>query len=258
MITSGKISFYPHMETGRRAVHFAEDLLFPRHCSVCDQPVRPFGALVCPECERSLHPLTSSSGAQPLCMKCGKPLEDPLAEYCYDCGRTVHVYRRGCAVFRYREVSGAIYRFKYEGRAEYADYFGRKMAERFREEFCPERVEALVPVPLSPERYRKRGYNQAALLARGIGRECGVPVCEGLLRRTRSTEAMRGKSRADRIRNLKNAFIADLSDVKSSMYVLVDDIYTTGSTVDACAGELMRAGAAGVYFITLAIGESHL
>lgn len=232
------------------------DLLFPRRCPVCDQPVRPFGSLICPECEKKLHRLDNPG--VPLCMKCGKPLEDPSAEYCYDCARTTHHYIRGCAVYRYREISGGIYRFKYEGRAEYADYFGEVMAERFAEEFIPEKTAALVPVPLSEERLRQRGYNQAALLARIIGEDCRVPVREDLLFRRKRTEAMRGLGRADRRADLKNAFIAAPSDVKSNMYVLVDDIYTTGSTIDACAGELMRAGAAGVYFITLAIGESHL
>lgn len=240
----------------RSAALVAEDLIFPRRCPVCDRPVRPFGVRICPECEGRLRPLNPRKEA--LCAKCGKPLGHSFAEYCHDCAETEHVFRRGVSVFRYREISGAVYRFKYEGRAEYADWFGEKMTARFLEEYDPSGTDALIPVPLSSERLRKRGYNQAALLAGVIGRETGIPVREDLLIRSRTTEAMRGKSRAERQRNLKNAFIAVPSDVKSGMYVLVDDIYTTGATMDACAAALMHAGAAGVWFITLAIGESSL
>lgn len=234
-------------------LHLAEDLLFPRRCPICDRPVHPFGALICPECEERMTELSPERDV--LCCRCGKPLSDPTAEYCGDCAGGGHEYLRGCAVYRYREVSGAIYRFKYEGRAEYADFFGMRMAQRLGEEFDPAKIDAMIPVPLSEERCQSRGYNQAGLLARRIGQETGIPVREDILLRGRGTQVLRSMSADARRANLKNAFIVSADDVKSKVYVLVDDIYTTGATMDACAGALRLAGAAGVFFITLAIGE---
>ena len=242
----------------RAAGEAACDLLFPRRCPFCDRPVpmspqAPFRTLACPSCEEKVRMLSPVRDA--LCCRCGKPLENSAAEYCSDCLRTRHVYERGCAVYRFRDVSGPIYRFKYNGRAEYAAYFGRRMAERFRGEFDPAGADMLVPVPLSAERLRSRGWNQAALLARVLGQETGIPVREDLLTRRISTEAMRGLGAEERRRKLKSAFLFTGDDVKSKVCVLVDDIYTTGATMDACSRELLRAGARGIFFITLSIGQ---
>jgi ComF family protein len=237
----------------RRAAELLGDLLFPRRCPVCDRPVKPYGALICDECRDQLHPIDG-----PVCAKCGKPLEDPYAEYCADCRRLRHRYIRGCAVYTYHSISGAIYRFKFEGRAEYADFFGTVMAEKIREEFRNEPPDLIIPVPSSAERLRERGYNQAALLAEKISDLCGIPCRSDCLLRVKNTPFLRSLNALERQKKLKNAFIVPGSDVKSMRIMLTDDIYTTGSTIDACADQLLQAGAASVYFCTLAIGESHL
>ena len=243
----------------RSAGRGLKELLFPRRCPFCDRPVPAapedmFHVLACPSCEKKVRRL--SPDADVLCLRCGRPLGNAAQEYCMDCRTQEHAFVRGCAVYRYRDVSGPIYRFKYNGRAEYADYLGEQMAQRFLSEFDPEYVDALVPVPLSRERARSRGWNQAALLAEVIGRRTGIPVREDLLVRTQSTEAMRGIGAQERRRRLKSAFLFTGDDVKSKVYVLVDDIYTTGATIDACSRELLRAGAGGIFFITLAIGSA--
>ena len=237
----------------RAAAAITQDLLFPRRCPFCDQPVRPFGALACPECSAAVHRISPRRDV--LCCRCGKPLKDEGAEYCRECLKESHAYRRGCAVYRYRELSGPIYRFKYERRAEYAEFFGRAMAQRFLEEFDPAYVDALIPVPLSKERLAGRGWNQAQLLADVLGRQIHVPVRTDILIRRESTQALRGAGARERRANLKRAFHVTGDDVKSKVYVLVDDIYTTGATIDACSRELLRAGAGGIFFITLAIGN---
>ena len=247
------------MPAVRAAGRGMEELLFPRRCPFCDRPVSAapeemFHALACPSCEGAVQKLSPVRDV--LCLRCGRPMENETQEYCGDCRRGGHVFSRGCAVYRYRDVSGTIYRFKYNGRAEYADYLGEQMAQRFLEEFDPGLADALVPVPLSAERQRSRGWNQAALLAEVIGKRTGVPVREDLLVRKESTQAMRGVGAQERRRRLKNAFLFTGDDVKSKKYVLVDDIYTTGATIDACSRELLRAGAGGIFFITLAIGTA--
>ncbi len=232
----------------------AEDLVYPRRCPVCDKPVRPFGALICPECQAGLPKIRGHR----TCRKCGRILPPYEYNYCGDCRRTRHRFERGCAVFPYRGVSGSIYRFKYEGRAEYAAFFGRCMAERIREEFpaVSSGNWILVPVPCSREKLRKRGYNQAALLAREAASALGLPEREDVLVRVRDTKPMRNMSASARVRNLENAFIAYTNDVKLLSIMLVDDIYTTGATVDACAAALYQAGAAAVCFAALSIGDS--
>ena len=110
------------------------DLVFPRRCPICDKPVKPYGELICRECAKVPQPVGEYT-----CCKCGKPV-DPEEEYCSDCRKKKHIYYRGAAAFRYRSVSGSLYRFKYEGRREYADYYGREMAralDRFIEETGP-------------------------------------------------------------------------------------------------------------------------
>ncbi len=239
----------------RHAARCAEDFVFPRRCPVCDEPVKPFGALICTVCGEKLAGKELSPKRDALCCRCGKPVAAPEQELCRDCEEREHFFRRGSAVYRYRDVSGMLYRLKYEGRAEYADFLGKKMAERLREDFDPEQLDALVPVPVSGERLRKRGYNQAALLAKAVAEETGISLRGDLLIRQNRTAALRNMSARERRRNLKNAFIVPDIDVESKRIMLVDDIFTTGATIDACARELLRAGAAEVLFLTAAIGE---
>ena len=232
------------------------DLVFPRRCPICDKPVKPYGGLICRECAGVPQPVGECT-----CCKCGKPVE-PEEEYCSDCRKKKHIYYRGAAAFRYRSVSGSLYRFKYEGRREYADYYGREMAralDRFIEETGPAHMpQILVPVPCSAQRIRKRGYNQAAVLAQKTSEIVQIPVDTDVLKRSKDTKAMRNMSASERQNNLKKAFHAYGNSVRLKSIMLIDDIYTTGATVDACAGALLEAGAKEVSFLTLAIGENSL
>lgn len=232
------------------------DLVFPRRCPICDKPVRPYGSLICEECAVVPQPVGDCT-----CFKCGKPVGEQ-EEYCADCSRKKHMYYRGAASFRYRSVSGSLYRFKYEGRREYADYYGREMAltfDRFTQEMGAAHVpDLLVPVPCSEQRERKRGYNQAAVLAEKLAEIVRIPVDSSSLKRAKDTKAMRTMSATERQNNLKKAFHAYGNSVRLKSIMLIDDIYTTGATVDACALALLEAGAREVSFLTFAIGENGL
>ncbi len=238
-----------------RGAVVATDLIFPRRCPACDEPVKPFGRLICEACESKLDTVGTQT-----CRKCGAPLHldkgDDI-EYCRRCLLVRHRYHCGTAVYRYRSASGALYRLKYEGRAEYADFFGRKMAEKFRSDRRFDYVDMIVPVPTSGSRIRQRGYDQAALLAQVMAQETGIPCRTDVLERRADTPVLRNKSALERQAFLKNAFIAHRNDVKLRIIVLVDDIYTTGATIDACAEALFEAGAKDVYFVTAAIGETY-
>ena len=130
------------------------------------------------------------------------------------------------------------------------------MAEKL-EEFAagPARPDLLIPVPVSADRLEKRGYNQAFILAREISRLTGIPVREDILRRVTDTLPMKNMAPAERQNNLKRAFQAFGNDVSLNSIMLIDDIYTTGATIDACAHALYERGADRVCFMTLAIGE---
>lgn len=117
------------------------------------------------------------------------------------------------------------------------------------------RPDALVPVPLHPERERKRGYNQAALLAQALGKRLNIPVLSDWLVRVKNTKPQKELEGTARQNNLKKAFKIVQDDVKLNTIVIIDDIYTTGSTIDAAALECRAAGVRRVFFITLAIGK---
>ena len=116
------------------------------------------------------------------------------------------------------------------------------------------RPDALIPIPLHRKRLVKRGYNQAELLAEAVGRKLGVPVYGKLVKRVKNTAPLKRQNPQERQNNLKKAFIIMQNDVKLDTIILIDDIYTTGSTVDEVTDVLKRHGVKKVYVITLACG----
>jgi ComF family protein len=146
----------------------------------------------------------------------------------------------------------AILLFKYGGRRTLARHLGRLMVETAGCLFDPREFDLLIPVPLHPRRERARGFNQAALLAKEVGRGFNLDVGERLLKRVRATEAQSG-GRREREGNVKGAFQVTRPDrVKAKRLLLIDDVFTTGATAGECAKTLLAAGAAEVGVYTLA------
>lgn len=227
---------------------FGLQLLFPLRCPVCDGIVKPFGEKVCKECLPRLRLLTS-----PWCMKCGKKLQDE-GELCSDCRKKKHKYIRGRALYEYGSVAPSIYRFKYGKRREYADFFGEEAAYYLQGFIRECKPNALVPVPLHKKRLNKRGYNQAQLLAESLGHHLGIPVRNDLVKRVKNTAPLKQQNPLERQNNLKKAFIIEQNDVKLDTIIIVDDIYTTGSTIDEMAELLLQHGVKQVYYVALACG----
>lgn len=191
-------------------------------------------------------------------MKCGKPLTEERAEYCPDCRRRTYSFEKGRAAFVYDGVMrGSISRFKYHNRREYADFYADEILKRYGRMLRSWQAEALIPVPIHKSRMRKRGFNQAALVAERMGERLGIPVEKDLLVRVKKTKAQKNLSDAERRENLKNAFQVSGNELKLKRVVLVDDIYTTGSTLDAGASVLREAGAEKVYFLSICIGRGN-
>lgn len=223
-------------------------LLYPLRCPVCDEIVKPAGEKICLECLKRLKLLTP-----PWCLKCGKKL---LAEgeLCDECRKREHRFLRGRALYEYESVAPSIYRLKYGGRREYADFFGEQMARYLGDFIGSMRPDALIPIPLHRRRKIERGYNQAQLLAEKIGECMRLPVYSNLLVRVKNTSPLKYQNLQERQNNLKKAFNIAGNDVKLKRIFLVDDIYTTGGTMDEAAGTLMSAGVEDICFVTLASG----
>jgi len=188
-------------------------------------------------------------------MKCGKQLMEEEQEYCEDCRSRRHRYMQGRALYDYGTVAGAIYKFKYKGKKEYGAIFGEEMAYFLGDYIRRVKPDALIPVPLYSARKRVRGYNQAQVLAEVLGKHLNLPVRADLIKRVKNTKALKKLNRKERLNNLKNAFILEGNGVKLNTVIIVDDIYTTGSTIDAMAEVFLKAGVEKIYFVALAIGE---
>lgn len=226
-----------------------KELIFPRHCPICDSVVK-LGSMICNPCKGRLRLISGNK-----CVKCGKSLGDEDEELCFDCNNKKHYYDRGMALYEYESVNQALYRFKYNGRCEYADYFGVEMAKHLRPYIKEWKPEAIIPVPLYKRKLRIRGFNQAGLLAKSFAKAVNIPYRDDIVVRTINTVPMKELDVRARQINLKKAFIIKDFGVKLSRVIIVDDIYTTGSTIDTIARNLKRAGVKEVYYIALAIGN---
>lgn len=225
-------------------------ILFPATCPVCEKVLPYKAGLICPECNRKLPYIMGST-----CMKCGKPVDSPEVEYCFDCDRTKHLYDQGAAVFSYSaEIRDSIYRFKYSNKREYAKFYGEEMARCCERILARWRPDVIVPVPLHAAKLVARGYNQSEILARELGKRIHVPVDSHILERAKKTRPQKELNDHERKKNVENAFKIQKNIVKLKKVIIVDDIYTTGSTVDACAFVLKQHGAERVYSISLSIG----
>jgi ComF family protein len=227
----------------------ALDLLLPPQCLACREIVAEPGAL-CGLCFAKLRFI-----AAPCCAACGLPFEfDPggADALCGGCIRNRPAYDRARAVFRYDDASrGLILAFKHGDRLDAAPAFARWLA-RAGGELITE-ADTIAPVPLHWTRLFRRRYNQSALLANALARVSGRAVVPDLLRRHRRTPSQGGMGRAERVRNVRGAFALRPGRVVAGKRILlIDDVLTTGATVEACATVLMKAGAAAVDVLTLA------
>ncbi len=231
----------------KRAAGKILGLVYPARCPVCDNAA-PYGTEICLSCMKSLNALK-----YPWCEKCGKKLNSGTG-ICNDCRKREHSFKRCRSVFEYPCISKAVYRFKYLGRREYASFFAESSVKVLGDYISLAKPDMIACVPLSEEKMLKRGYNQAGDYARELSKLTDIPFYPGVIKRVKNTAPMKLLSPAERQKNLKNAFKSGQIVVKSKRILLVDDIYTTGATMDECAKVLLEAGAESVYCMTLASG----
>lgn len=226
-------------------------LFYPQRCPFCDGILEMGESGACTTCMSKLRVIRED-----FCMKCGKKLENAQQEYCEDCKTKKHLYKRG-RIFLVNEeiVKKSVYRFKYAGRKAYAKTYVELMGECMNEFVLHANAQGIVPVPLHFLRFHKRGYNQAYLLAKEFGKKYGIKVYKNYVKRQINTSPQKFLDEAGRQNNLKKAFKINQNDVKLDTIILFDDIYTTGSTIDAVTDVLLKNGVRQVYFIALAGGR---
>lgn len=229
----------------------AADLLYPRRCPICFDIVQPRGELICPECAKELVPVKS-----PACKKCGKTVNHERVEYCLDCTKHPKTFEYNMAVFEYNDnASRSMSAIKYKNKREYLDFYTEAAWFRYKKGLRALHAHAVISVPVHPARQRARGFNQAAILARGLSERLQLPVCEKALVRSRKTLPQKELNPEERLKNLRQAFKSGKILPGTETVLLVDDIYTTGSTLEACTHVLKTMGIRRVYTLTLFIGR---
>lgn len=272
MTKSSQSSILQMIQRGRDLIG---SLLFPQRCPVCDEILEPelvggwgentshFSGGIHPACKEKLLPVK-----EPFCLHCGRPMaETSSQEYCSECIRIYGVmpYSKEIinssitsarALYLYQgAIKKSMYRFKYSNKREYADFFAEEAVEKYMSWIQKNQIDVIVPVPMYARKKKVRGYNQAESFARALSERTGIPVDDNLIKRVRDTVPQKGLSDLERKNNMKNAFQKAKSIVQYSHVLVVDDIYTTGSTVEAVAQEIKNEGDCQVYALSICIGR---
>ena len=233
----------------RKTAGFLLDMIYPKKCPLCHEVLKDRNKLLCGKCAGKIRPFSGS-----LCMKCGKPVNE-TEEYCSECRHRERKFIRGRSVFLYNaQMKNSLLRYKYYGSREYGKYYAESMCRYVGRDIKSWRPDVIIPVPLHRRKKKMRGFNQAADLAERIGKILGIPVAEDVIYKSRETRSQKKLDAEERKKNLRNAFRAAVP-VTGLRILVVDDVYTTGSTVEAMAECLLENGAKAVFFVTLCTGN---
>ena len=224
-----------------KLVELVVDSFFPRRCVGCGG----LGGFFCPECLGKLSRLLP-----PLCPNCGRPQASGIA--CPDCWQRQTEIDGIRSLFRFDDIiRKAIHQLKYRNLKAISPCLAELLADYLRSNPLP--GEALICVPLHPRRLRERGYNQSNLLARGLGERIDLPVIENCLIRVKQTQPqVRAADVEERRRNVVDAFRCCDERISGRQIILIDDVCTSGATLESCAVALKNKGATSVWGLTLA------
>jgi len=228
----------------------AVSLLYPPVCAMCGTSIRA-GEYLCGQCEAKTVRISA-----PFCEKCSEPFDGSIkgAFTCANCAHRTIYFEAAVAAYRGRGiVRQIVHEFKYGRQIHLRHLVARWLHAALDDErLRGRRFDVVVPVPLHPARQRERGFNQASLLVELLSAQTAIPP-KPLLERTRYTTTQTALDRSERMENLHNAFrLRKNANVRGLRVLLVDDVLTTGSTLNECARILKRAGALSVHAATAA------
>ena len=239
-------------ETLKAASQLVLDLLYPRSCQHCGASADGT-RFFCWECLSDFHYVQP-----PFCSCCGDPVPGHIDhEYlCVFCARRTPHFAGARSAIRYEGAAGlAIRAVKYQSATWLIPDLCGFLEACLLTHYGLLPFDGLCYVPLHPAKRRERGFNQAKLLAEGLSRRCSIPLREGVLRRLRVTGSQTHLTAAQRISNVAGVFhVARAEKVKGARLILIDDVMTTGATVNECARVLKKAGAESVHVLTVARG----
>jgi competence protein ComFC len=223
------------------------DFVLPAFCDVCDKPLEKDERVVCEDCMSQIQFIS-----EPYCLRCGKPTKGE--KVCRSCFVHPHKLLRIRALGVYTGVlASLIHLLKYTRRLSLAARLGKMVFKLVMEDNFLRRAQLIIPVPLHPTRMRERGYNQSELLAKNIGKYLNIPLFTKALFRVRNTKSQTRLSTEQRRENVKGAFtVKNTTHIAKKHILLVDDVLTTGATLDECAIALLNGGASAVYAVTCA------
>ena len=229
-------------------IRAALDWLYPPKCALCGRLLAPAEKGICRRCYESRGLILEN-----FCQKCGKNLyKDEL--FCYDCSHHQHEFEQGHALFPYGQVKDAIWAMKFGREKWRALALAELMVWLFDVAIRQWGIEAVTFVPQHFSALGKKGYNPPAAAARYLADSLGLPLLTKALAARRKSHDQKELSAAERQRNLKNIYFCK-EKVPFRRILLIDDVYTTGATIDACSHLLKENGAEKVYFLTMAIGS---
>lgn len=234
------------------------DLIYPEEgiCFICDTYDESVNeGHICSQCREKLNFISDNK-----CSICGKPLKDnPLIKKCYNCKKHPYYFTRAISAVEYHgTIKEAIYKYKYGKKTYMYKTFGPILVQAIRASNIDiSDIDIIVPVPLHRMKTIKRGFNQSELLGKYISQSFNIPLNTKNLIRHKKTLRQNNLDRSDRRSNIKNAFrVMKKENFVGKRVILVDDIFTTGATVDECSKVLVNAGAKEIIVVTLATGSS--
>lgn len=228
-------------------------VFYPPRCVVCHKILSHNGEeKLCDTCRRNIRRVT-----EPRCKRCSKPISHMEKELCDDCQSRSFSVERGFALYPYdKYMKKAVINFKYKGELSGGEYFSGKLVQHYGRWIKKISPDVIIPVPVHKKRLRFRGFNQAGYMAEQIGRQLGIAVDGDYLVRNGDTKPQKSLDVKARIENLQKGFaIRGNTHKRYEKVLLVDDIYTTGATLEACGKVLKKAGTDSIYFLCLCIGR---
>ena len=223
-------------------------IFYPKRCCFCGKVSETEVCLLCKEKIFYIE--------EPRCKKCGRPVRYEEQEYCYECQKIKFHYNQGKSIWLHKTpVRESIYQFKYHNRRIYGEFYAKEVYRLFQRELREWRIDVIIPVPLHKRRKRLRGYNQAEIIAETLGKLADIPVNTKVVKRKKYTRPQKELSDKERKANLKDAFCVQKDWEIPQNILLIDDIYTTGSTIDTIAKCLKEKAECNVWFLTISIGQ---